>query len=292
MRRDAVEPGQHGLSVAQRVAPTLRAQKRLLSQVLRLAGVAHDATDIAQDARVVLAERDLGRGLSYRERLRHSVDPTRIGKAHSSVVLGRSDRGLTARRARGARCKVPPHQPARIAGTPPVRRIPSAGHVVPPVVRIVEGGDWSVPPQRRWARSSRPARDRNRPAPDWSAAARRLGRRDPRRRPRHRGLHWTGERRHGLLSVVRRIGLVDCKADTGGPRRWSVMWWWAAGWWWPGFVLMAAFMVICLALMVRMMGSTEGVCGFGRRRSPRDTADAAERTLDDRPARGEIDIPD
>ncbi len=70
------------------------------------------------------------------------------------------------------------------------------------------------------------------------------------------------------------------------------MWWWAAGWWWPGFVLMAAFMVICLALMVRMMGSTEGVCGFGRRRSPRDEADAAERTLDDRPARGEIDIPD
>src|SRR6266540_7355272 len=107
MRRDAVEPGQHGLSVAQRVAPTLRAQKRLLSQVLRLAGVAHDATDIAQDARVVLAERDLGRGLSYRERLRHSVDPTRTGEARSSVVLGRSDRGLTARRARGARCKVP-----------------------------------------------------------------------------------------------------------------------------------------------------------------------------------------
>src|SRR6266498_3809809 len=99
MRRDAVEPGQHGLSVAQRVAPTLRAQKRLLSQVLRLAGVAHDATDIAQDARVVLAERDLGRGLSYRERLRHSVDPTLTGEAPSSVVLGRSDRGLTARRA-------------------------------------------------------------------------------------------------------------------------------------------------------------------------------------------------
>jgi hypothetical protein len=33
------------------------------------------------------------------------------------------------------------------------------------------------------------------------------------------------------------------------------MWWWTAGWWWPGLAVMAVFMVICMVLMARMMGS-------------------------------------
>ena len=54
------------------------------------------------------------------------------------------------------------------------------------------------------------------------------------------------------------------------------MWWWTAGWWWPGLLLMAVFMVICMVLMARIMGSTGaiGMCGLGRWREARDRADA------------------
>ena len=68
------------------------------------------------------------------------------------------------------------------------------------------------------------------------------------------------------------------------------MWWWSHGWWWPGLVLMAAVMVICLVHMVGMMRRMGGMCGFGRRRSGRHRMDAAEQILDERLARGEIDI--
>ena len=33
------------------------------------------------------------------------------------------------------------------------------------------------------------------------------------------------------------------------------MWWWGGyHWWWPGLVLMAVFMVVCVAGMALMMG--------------------------------------
>ncbi len=57
--------------------------------------------------------------------------------------------------------------------------------------------------------------------------------------------------------------------------------------------LMAAFMVICVVFMARMMGGKGGMggmCGFGRGRSGRHGTDAAERILDERLARGEIDM--
>ena len=77
------------------------------------------------------------------------------------------------------------------------------------------------------------------------------------------------------------------------------MWWWSHGWWWPGLALMAAFMVICVVFMARMMGGKGGkggmggmcgMCGSGRGRSGRHGTDAAERILDERLARGEIDM--
>lgn len=68
------------------------------------------------------------------------------------------------------------------------------------------------------------------------------------------------------------------------------MWWWSHGWWWPGLALMAAFMVICVVFMARMMGGMGGMCGFGRGRSGRHGTDAAERILDERLARGEIEM--
>ena len=61
------------------------------------------------------------------------------------------------------------------------------------------------------------------------------------------------------------------------------MWYWSGGFWWPGFVLMAVFMVICMVLMFRMMGSMggRGMC-FSRWFAPRDDADADERARRDR----------
>jgi hypothetical protein len=62
------------------------------------------------------------------------------------------------------------------------------------------------------------------------------------------------------------------------------MWSWSGGFWWPGFVLMAVFMVICMVLMFRMMGSMSGrgMCGFWRWFDPRDDAHADERARRDR----------
>ena len=61
------------------------------------------------------------------------------------------------------------------------------------------------------------------------------------------------------------------------------MWYWSGGFWWPGFVLMAVFMVICMVLMFRMMGSMggRGMC-FWRWFDPRDDTNADERARRDR----------
>lgn len=70
------------------------------------------------------------------------------------------------------------------------------------------------------------------------------------------------------------------------------MWYWTGGFWWPGFVLMAVFMVICMLVMARMMGSRGGIgmCGFARWFRPRDEADAGERIPGDgRAARSDSD---
>ncbi|MGA9159779.1 MAG: SHOCT domain-containing protein [Actinomycetota bacterium] len=57
---------------------------------------------------------------------------------------------------------------------------------------------------------------------------------------------------------------------------------------------MAAFMLICAVfmarMMARMMGGMGGMCGLGRGRSGHHETDAANRILDERLARGEIDI--
>ncbi len=70
------------------------------------------------------------------------------------------------------------------------------------------------------------------------------------------------------------------------------MWWWTAGWWWPGLAVMAVFMVICMVLIARMIGSMRGMgmCGLGRWREARDRAAADERTPGDRP-HADIDTP-
>lgn len=72
-----------------------------------------------------------------------------------------------------------------------------------------------------------------------------------------------------------------------------MMWYWTGGFWWPGFVLMAVFMVICMVLMRRMMGSMGGMgmCGFGRWLEPRDEEDADERAHGDR-ARTDVGSPE
>jgi uncharacterized membrane protein len=67
------------------------------------------------------------------------------------------------------------------------------------------------------------------------------------------------------------------------------MWWSSGGYWWPGLVLMAVFMVICMGMMTRMMGSMQGRRWFNWMRSDRQ-GDDARRTLDERLARGDIDI--
>ena len=71
------------------------------------------------------------------------------------------------------------------------------------------------------------------------------------------------------------------------------MWWWTAGWGWPGLALMAVPMVICVALMARMMGPMGGMDmgGLGRWREVRDRADADERTSGRR-SRTDVDAPD
>ena len=71
------------------------------------------------------------------------------------------------------------------------------------------------------------------------------------------------------------------------------MWWGGYHWLWPGVALMAVFMVACVVLMARMMGGAGmmgGMCGSGWRRSGRHGTDAPEQILDERLARGEIDL--
>lgn len=60
-----------------------------------------------------------------------------------------------------------------------------------------------------------------------------------------------------------------------------MMWGWGAGLWW---LVGAAFMVICMGMMGRMMGHGHWAQG-GHSRS-----DDPERTLAERLARGEIDV--
>ena len=76
------------------------------------------------------------------------------------------------------------------------------------------------------------------------------------------------------------------------------MWWWGGyHWWWPGPVLMAVFMVVCMAVMAvrmghgRMPAGMGGMCGlWGRHHSGRHQTDTPGQILDERLARGEIDI--
>jgi uncharacterized membrane protein len=75
------------------------------------------------------------------------------------------------------------------------------------------------------------------------------------------------------------------------------MWWWSGyHWWWPGLVLMCVGMLACVAVMALMMGHGRmpgmgGMCGFWRRNQSRaHQADTPVQILDDRLARGEIDI--
>lgn len=74
------------------------------------------------------------------------------------------------------------------------------------------------------------------------------------------------------------------------------MWWGSYHGWWPGPVLMAVGMLVCVTVMALMMGrgrmpSMGGMCGFwGRNHSGRHQEDTSEQILDERLARGEIDI--
>ncbi len=74
------------------------------------------------------------------------------------------------------------------------------------------------------------------------------------------------------------------------------MWWWGGYHWWPGPVLMGVGMLACAAVMALMMSrgrmpGMRGMCGFwGRDRPARRQADLSEQILDERLARGEIDI--
>ncbi len=75
------------------------------------------------------------------------------------------------------------------------------------------------------------------------------------------------------------------------------MWWWGGyHGWWPGPVLMAVCMLACVAGMALMMSHGRmsacmgGMRGFWGQHSGRHQADTSEQILDDRLARGEIDI--
>lgn len=57
------------------------------------------------------------------------------------------------------------------------------------------------------------------------------------------------------------------------------------GWWFPGIFIMA----FCVVMMVLMMGH-HGSHGSGTHETGRHGRDAAERTLDNRLASGEIDV--
>jgi uncharacterized membrane protein len=71
-----------------------------------------------------------------------------------------------------------------------------------------------------------------------------------------------------------------------------MMWWgnntWGHSWWWPGIIVMAIFMIICMAMMARMMsrGMPWSRPGNAGQRRP----DGPERTLANRLASGEIDV--
>jgi putative membrane protein len=72
------------------------------------------------------------------------------------------------------------------------------------------------------------------------------------------------------------------------------MWWGGFHWWWSGPVLMCVGMLVCMAVMALMMGHGRGMGGMGRfwgqNRSGRDQAGTSGQILDERLARGEVDI--
>lgn len=74
------------------------------------------------------------------------------------------------------------------------------------------------------------------------------------------------------------------------------MWWWGSYHWWPGLVLMCVGMLVCVAVMALMMGHGRmpglgSMCGFwGRNRPASLQTDTSEEILDERLARGEIDV--
>jgi uncharacterized membrane protein len=70
------------------------------------------------------------------------------------------------------------------------------------------------------------------------------------------------------------------------------MWWWTDGW--GSWLVMLVFVAICVVVMGRMMRGmgrkrSMGMCGMGGHGSHRDP-DAADLILDERLARGEIDV--
>lgn len=72
--------------------------------------------------------------------------------------------------------------------------------------------------------------------------------------------------------------------------------WWGGYHWWPGPVLMVVGMLACMAVMALMMGHGRmpgmgGMRGFwGRNHSTAHQADTSGQILEQRLARGEIDI--
>jgi uncharacterized membrane protein len=75
------------------------------------------------------------------------------------------------------------------------------------------------------------------------------------------------------------------------------MWWWSGyHWWWAGPVLMCVGMLACMVVMALMMGHGRmpgmgGMCGlWGRNRSRAHQTDTSGQILEERLARGEIDI--
>lgn len=76
-------------------------------------------------------------------------------------------------------------------------------------------------------------------------------------------------------------------------------WWWSDQTWWAGALAMALLMALCVVGMswmmrgMRGMGGMRGMsgmCGFGARREHDVETSNAERILDERLARGEIDV--
>ncbi len=63
--------------------------------------------------------------------------------------------------------------------------------------------------------------------------------------------------------------------------------WWGGGWW-PVALVMGVVMILCVAMMARMMG--HGMSGSRGDESERQDPGVAERILANRLASGEIDV--